>query len=250
MAPVSPRFSHPPRNRQSATTRRVASEWQRPVAGSLRASAGSVADQYNPVQFHAEDIARRSASSRRKCVRDNPHRHRSVVPGRNDKSRHERPAIDRLVEADTASLQPGKQGKLSTVATALTPDSGRPKRSLGNATCRGVRLAVLVHAYFPDVLDEFLAGSPNIVEPFDLYVTTPHEELVTPIFRLGAATLRASRWRQRKPWPRHRPVSSPLARGAFDGYLAVFKLHTKKSRYSEQGDTWRRSLVDGLPAIR
>ncbi len=155
--------------------------------------------------------------------------------------------IDRLVEQTRHRYSPAQQGKLSTVATALTPIPAARTAVWGTPHARGVRLAVLVHAYFPDVLDEILGKLPNIVEPFDLYVTTPHEELVTPIFRLGAAyaasvTVAVSENRGRDIGP----FLHLLRRGAFDGYLAVLKLHTKKSRYSEQGDAWRRSLVDEL----
>jgi lipopolysaccharide biosynthesis protein len=213
---------------------------------SLRARTASLADQYNPIQFHAADIGRALGFVKTEVVRDNPHGvDLSFVQEIANSER--RASIDTLVEQTRHRYDAARHGKLSSVAAAPTPIPAARIAMWGTPHARGVRLAVLVHAYFPDVLEEILGKLPNIVEPFDLYVTTPHEELVAPIFRLGAAraasvTVAVSENRGRDIGP----FLNLLRKGAFDGYMAVLKLHTKKSRYSEQGDAWRRSLVDDL----
>jgi len=213
---------------------------------NLRASASAAADKYNPIQFHAEAIARSLGFIKTEVVRDNPHG--IDLSFLSEVAEPEVLAsIDQQVARTRQRYRPAEAGKLSSVAasTAAVPTARLAVWQTPHA--RGVRLAVLLHAYFPDVLEEILACLPNIVEPFDLYVTTPHEELVAPILRLGAAhaasvivALSENRGRDIGPF------LNLLRRGAFDDYLAVLKLHTKKSRYSEQGDAWRRSLVHEL----
>ncbi|MGE0279321.1 MAG: rhamnan synthesis F family protein [Rhizobiaceae bacterium] len=221
--------------------------WRKAHGGAdLRPRTASTADQYNPVQFHAEDIGRALGFIKAEVLRDNPHGiDLSFVE--EIASPERRADINWLVEQSRLRYRPAEPGKLATVAVAPTPTPTARRAVWGTPHARGIRLAVLLHAYFPDVLEEIIGCLANIVEPFDLYVTTPHEELVAPIFRLGAVhaasvTVAVTENRGRDIGP----FVSLLRQGAFDCYLGVLKLHTKKSHYSRQGDTWRRSLVNEL----
>jgi len=212
----------------------------------LRPRTASAADQYNPIQFHAEDIARSLGFVKAEVLRDNPHdidlAFVGEVAGAETKA-----GIERLLDRSHQHYVVAEPGKLATVAAATTPIPTARTAVWGTPRARGIRLAVVVHAFFPDVLEEIVAQFPHIVEPFDLYVTTPHEELASPILRLGAShatsvTVAITENRGRDIGP----FLNLLRSGAFDRYLAVLKLHTKKSRYSGQGDAWRRGLVDEL----
>jgi len=223
--------------------------WRKAHGGSwqgLRARTASAADQYNPVQFHAEELARSLGFIKAEVLRDNPHGiDLSFVEEIAGPER--RTEIDRLMAGSRHRYQPAQPGKLATVAAVAKPIPTARLAVWGTPRTRGVRIAVVIHAFFPYVLEEIVGYLSNIVEPFDLYVTTPHEELVAPIFRLGAVhaasvTVAVTENRGRDIGP----FINLLRQGVFDGYLAVLKLHTKKSRYSGQGDAWRRSLVDEL----
>lgn len=212
----------------------------------LRPRTASAADQYNPVQFHAEDIARSLGFIKAEVMRDNPH---GIDVSFVDEiaGPRIRAEIDRLVEQSRHRYRPAEPGKLATVTPATAPIPTARTAVWRTPRIHGVRLAVVVHAFFPDVLEEIVAHLANIVEPFDLYVTTPHEEVVSPILRLGAVhatsvTVAVTENRGRDIGP----FMNLLRDGSFNSYLAILKMHTKKSRYSGQGDAWRRSLVGEL----
>jgi rhamnosyltransferase len=111
----------------------------------------------------------------------------------------------------------------------------------------GVRVAVVIHLYYYDLLDEILSYLRNIIEPFDLFVTTPHERDVENIINCCAdvaksITVRLSENRGRDIGP----FMALYLDGALDHYAAVLKLHSKKSTYSASGDFWRRKLYGAL----
>lgn len=108
--------------------------------------------------------------------------------------------------------------------------------------------AVAVHVYYPDLWPEFAARLRRLRIPFDLYVTLTYrgeetdalaEEIradfpgafVTPMPNRGRDIL---------------PFVTLLNAGAFDGYRAVCKFHTKKSPHRQDGDLWRQHLIEGI----
>lgn len=109
------------------------------------------------------------------------------------------------------------------------------------------RIAAVIHLFYLDLFDEILDCLGNILEPFDLYVTTPFEADLPKIFELACR--------------RHQPVSVAITNnrgrdvgpfislyrtGMLDRYDAVIKLHSKKSGYSERGSQWRQQLYASL----
>lgn len=111
----------------------------------------------------------------------------------------------------------------------------------------GVRVAVVIHLYYLDLLDEILSYLKHVAEPFDLYITTPFEgDVVSIIDRCSSisnsVTVHVSENRGRDIGP----FLSIFLKGLLDGYTAVLKLHSKKSSYSASGDEWRRNIYHSL----
>jgi lipopolysaccharide biosynthesis protein len=104
-----------------------------------------------------------------------------------------------------------------------------------------------LHLFYIELLDEIFDDLDNIVEPFDLYVTTPFEADVPQI--LAASDRRSHGVKVVLCRNKGRDVGPFLAlyrTGCLDCYQAVLKLHSKKSRYSSKGDFWRRELFAPL----
>ena len=115
------------------------------------------------------------------------------------------------------------------------------------AAAHGVRLAVVVHLYYADLAGPICSYLRNILDPFDVYVTTPFEGDIPAIFdaftRVAqSVTIALCENRGRDIGP----FLSLYRSGAFDQYAAVLKVHSKKSRYSEQGSFWRNQLFSSL----
>ena len=109
-------------------------------------------------------------------------------------------------------------------------------------------VAVVVHVYYPDLWPEFRARLKALKIDYDLYVTLtwrgaetddlageisaefPKAEVV-PVANKGRDIL---------------PFITLLNAGAFDGYKAVCKIHTKKSPHRNDGAEWRQHLIDGI----
>lgn len=111
----------------------------------------------------------------------------------------------------------------------------------------GVNVAVVLHLYYVELLDEICAELQHLVDPFDLYVTTPFEAAVPHIIDRGRLVARGVMVSVSEN--RGRDVGPFIAlyrSGVLDSYTAVLKLHSKRSKYSRQGDAWRRSLYRGL----
>ena len=110
------------------------------------------------------------------------------------------------------------------------------------------RQAVVIHMYYHDLWDEFLATLNAVDIDFDLIVTLTYrgEETDALADRIVA------------DWPRARVVKMPnhgrdifpfvhlINAGWLDGYDAVCKLHTKKSPHRRDGEHWRRHLISGI----
>lgn len=109
------------------------------------------------------------------------------------------------------------------------------------------RIAVVVHLYYLDLFEEILDDLANILEPFDLFITTPFEADLPHI--LDATDRRRQSVAVVLTKNQGRDVGPFIAlfrTGRLDRYEAVLKLHSKKSRYSDRGDFWRRELCAPL----
>ncbi|HSD39710.1 MAG TPA: rhamnan synthesis F family protein [Rhodocyclaceae bacterium] len=109
------------------------------------------------------------------------------------------------------------------------------------------RIAVVVHLFYLDLLDEILNHLTNIPEPFDVFVTTPFEADIPHILNATArrgipttAVLTKNRGRDVGPF-----VTLYRTR-RLNRYEAVLKLHSKKTPQVDAGDVWRRKLYAQL----
>jgi lipopolysaccharide biosynthesis protein len=122
----------------------------------------------------------------------------------------------------------------------------RSPRPAPEPTTRRARLLVVAHVFYPEVWPDIEDRLSRIPEDYDLIVTLvegPAESLESHISRrLPRARIHHVENRGRDSWP-----LIDLARmGAFEGYDAVLKVHTKRSLHRLDGDAWRIELLDGL----
>ncbi len=111
------------------------------------------------------------------------------------------------------------------------------------------KIAVFLHAYYPDLLPEFFSALNHLPGTFDLHVTTPHRELekifsrfTTPPQANLTLHVTPNRGRDIAPWLNAIPLEQHLS------YDVALKLHTKKSPTvtSEFGNRWREFLLQAL----
>ena len=125
-----------------------------------------------------------------------------------------------------------------------------PKRLAQFEKLRGLmpqsRIAVVAHVYYPDLWPELSAAIGHIEELFDLVVT------------LTAPTAEHLRDTILKQWPDAHvlivdnhgrdilPFLSLLRTGLLYRYELLCKLHTKRSHWHDDGESWRKDLIGGL----
>lgn len=122
----------------------------------------------------------------------------------------------------------------------------RSPRLTRQPTTRQAKLLVVAHVFYPEVWPDIEDRLSRMPEDYDLLVTLvegPAENLEGHIIsRLPRARIHRVQNLGRDSWP-----LVDLARiGAFDGYDAVLKVHTKRSLHRVDGDAWRTELLDGL----
>ncbi len=113
------------------------------------------------------------------------------------------------------------------------------------------RVAVVVHAYYPELVDELFDRIRRLPVPYDLLVTNATgAPLAVPD---GMGRLRNARVLDVDNHGRDiLPLVSLVNGGHLDPYQVVLKLHTKRSQWRADhelggdGDTWRASLLDAL----
>jgi lipopolysaccharide biosynthesis protein len=130
-------------------------------------------------------------------------------------------------------------------AQRLEPQYGTDFLSLRTTKPRGL-IAVVSHVYYPELWPELSGTIANIEEPFDLFVT-----LVAGRSDTLAQAIVAE-------WPsahvivvenRGRdilPFFSIVRTGVLFRYKLICKLHTKRSEWHADGETWRKELVNGI----
>lgn len=105
----------------------------------------------------------------------------------------------------------------------------------------GLKLAVVVHAYYPEVLPEALACLDLLPPETSLLVTVPPERSAS-VRAILADVVHARVFEVPNRGRDVAPFIGLLNRGALDGYDAVLKLHTKRSPHLRDGDVRRRLL--------
>ena len=160
-----------------------------------------------------------------------------------------------LLRIDSAALRETVDhvsAALADAATARYPD-GMTRWAVPSA--RGtVRIAVVLHLYYPELWDEFAAAIDQIGEPCDVYVSCPlracdavtrlvrarfTDAVVAGVHNVGRDVLPFLRW---------------LATPGIERYAYVLKLHSKKSMHIVDphqtpvggGEAWRRRALAGL----
>jgi lipopolysaccharide biosynthesis protein len=120
---------------------------------------------------------------------------------------------------------------------------GRPRAAAGPG-----RICVIIHAYYPELLDEMFDLLAQWDMDFRLIVTTVPEREAEVRARLAANRVtgecRVSENRGRDVLPFLR-LANELAD---DGDALIVKLHTKRSLHRADGDIWRRDLLTKLIA--
>lgn len=108
--------------------------------------------------------------------------------------------------------------------------------------------AIVLHIYYPDLWEEFAAKLEALEIAADIFVTLTYRgsetmalaedirarfpgAVVLPLYNRGRDIL---------------PFLTLVNAGLLDGYRAIAKMHTKKSPHREDGELWRRHLVDGI----
>jgi lipopolysaccharide biosynthesis protein len=133
------------------------------------------------------------------------------------------------------------------------PDAWRAHPGLPFA--QPARVAVLLHVFYPELVEQLLGRLRALPVAFDLIVTdATGSELrpdLTGLPRLRNHVVLPVENRGRDLWPAVQVVNA----GLLDPYELVLKVHTKRSPWradhpvlSGTGDEWRQSLLDGLLA--
>ncbi len=108
--------------------------------------------------------------------------------------------------------------------------------------------ALHIHIYYPDLWPEFAARLACLDAPIDLFVTVTWRGPVT--FALTAEIARDFPAARVFVMPNRGRDILPFVRlvnaGAFEGYRAIGKIHSKKSPHRRDGDLWRQHLVAGM----
>lgn len=108
--------------------------------------------------------------------------------------------------------------------------------------------AIVVHIYYPDLWEEFRETLDRLEIPFDLYVTITWRGEESLDLRERVQADFPSAWVMAVPNKGRDilPFLTLINAGAFTGYRAVAKFHSKKSPHRVDGDDWRRHLIEGI----
>jgi lipopolysaccharide biosynthesis protein len=108
------------------------------------------------------------------------------------------------------------------------------------------RLWVVIHAYFPELLDEIFAKLAAWTFPYSIMLTVPQEryEAACDRIRLNKVSVEClvCENKGRDVLPFLKAARILRDRGA----EVILKLHTKKSIHRPDGDTWRADLISKL----
>jgi len=140
---------------------------------------------------------------------------------------------------------------LTLGALMVSPPAQRLRRATDLPTLEGggVRTALVAHVFYVDLLPEILTCHAHLPTGSALFVTTVAENRAA----IEAALAHVPARRVEVADNRGRdiaPFLMLLDDGAFDGFDAVLKLHTKKSPHLRDGDIRRKLLFATLAGSR
>jgi len=234
-----------PSEKQLASAR---SEWTKKqvhLLGATEEEAAKSAEQVNLTHFLAEPIAYQLGYIKSELLRDNPHQVsldfvKDLVTGDKDKE------LQEMVLRARGHYCQG-QDNLATLTVDHAVFSKMHRATLGHARRIGVNIAVVLHIYYVELIDEICEFLRNIILPFDVYVTTPSEGDVTRILNcLSGVGQSVTVYMTKNAGRDVGPFISLFRSGILDDYASVLKLHSKKSTYSNRGAVWRTSLFQEL----
>lgn len=141
----------------------------------------------------------------------------------------------------------------ATLGSLFVSDLGRSTRkafsSLRRQPLPKVKIAILAHAYYVELLDEILACRDVLPGSVPLHLTVPIERMglvERHVSGIAGVTLHPCENRGRDI----APFLTVLGSGALDDYDAVLKLHTKRSPHLIDGETRRKLLFAMLCGSR
>lgn len=122
----------------------------------------------------------------------------------------------------------------------------RSPRPAPAPTTRQARILVVAHVFYPEVWPDIEDRLSRIPEDYDLIVTLVRGPAESLEAHIGRRLPRARIHHVENHGRDYGPLVDLARIGAFEGYDAVLKVHTKRSRHRLDGDAWRIELLDGL----
>jgi lipopolysaccharide biosynthesis protein len=151
--------------------------------------------------------------------------------------------------APTTGLFPPKAAYgIAAESPLLSRPIGAATRAVEPLPASGTSAKVLVvaHVFYPEVWPDIEVRLARIPEAYDLLVTL----VKGPAESLEPYLLRRFPGVRIQHVPNYGRDQGPLIElanmGLFDGYDAVLKVHTKRSRHRIDGDAWRVALLDAV----
>lgn len=119
--------------------------------------------------------------------------------------------------------------------------------STGPTTAPAPRIAVILHAHYPDVALKLIDAVNGMGVAFDLFVTTSRDDVSDAIEQNVPTNAKTVTVFDVENFGRDvMPFLRILDTIKLDEYIAVLKLHTKKTVGQSYGDAWREEIVDQL----
>lgn len=233
------------------------------LSAELVRNHASVATLFSPTSradvnwthVSAGPIARQLGYVKMEVLRDNPHGI-DLREIREFASEERLKQIDEMVDRARRHYRLGSDNLVTLEREGAPPLPRMTRVQWGQPARTGVSVAVVVHLYYIDVIEEIVKYIENIIVPLDIFVTTPFEGDITSIIdRLARTASSVSLYVTENRGRDIGPFIALYRSGALDGYDAILKIHSKKSTYSDKGDAWRdglyRSVVgDSLTVLR
>ncbi|MCD9047986.1 glycoside hydrolase family 99-like domain-containing protein [Luteimonas sp. MHLX1A] len=123
-----------------------------------------------------------------------------------------------------------------------------PRRTVAARRAPPENVAIVVHAWYPDVLPEILGILGDAAHEYRLVITVPAERRLAVETVLRQQDTHAEIVEVENRGRDILPFLQVAGRLLDEGVDVVLKLHTKRSTHREDGDTWRHELLQRLAA--
>ena len=216
------------------------------IAAWTKPSMWSAWREINWAHFGAHLIAERHGVVKCEFLRNNPYLLSEKEVWKSC-SKDLLPSVKEIVNRTRPFYKRGKDN-----VTELAVDTGsleiiKQTISFTKHQVIGASVAVVVHLHYIELLEEILSYVSHIIEPFDLYITTPFEaDLPKIIEETDNRQISVNIIVTKNQGRDIAPFISLYRKRVLDKYDAVLKIHSKKSSYSKKGDFWRRELINSI----